>query len=166
MQKLSPNLEDYIEAIYSIASEKGAAKAKDIAIRLDVTSPSVTGALRSLASKGLVNYKPYDIISLTREGNQIAEDVVKRHDGLFEFLVKVLAVDSGQAEVAACKLEHAVSKDILERLLQFVNFVDTCPLGGAKWIENKGFFCNHKPPLGNCPVCEDSEVANAKVEKT
>ena len=44
---LTPSQEDYIEAVYRISEEKKAARAKDIADRLNVRAPSVT-APRSL----------------------------------------------------------------------------------------------------------------------
>ena len=50
---LSASMEDYLEAIFHIVSEKQAARAKDIAKRLKVNNSSVTGALRSLAEKGV-----------------------------------------------------------------------------------------------------------------
>lgn len=69
---LSESLEDYLEAIYHIVSQKQAARATDISKRLNVNPSSVTGALRSLADKGLVNYAPYDIVTLTAEGSVAA----------------------------------------------------------------------------------------------
>ena len=55
IELLSSNMEDYLEAIFHISKEKQAARAKDIADRLMVNKSSVTGALRSLSEKGLVN---------------------------------------------------------------------------------------------------------------
>ena len=63
--ELSGNMEDYLEAIFHIVSEKSAARAKDIAAFLNVKNSSVTGALRHLSEKGFINYTPYDIITLT-----------------------------------------------------------------------------------------------------
>ena len=54
--QLSASLEDYLEAIFRLINEKGAAKAKDIANHMKVKRPSVTGALKSLAKKNLINY--------------------------------------------------------------------------------------------------------------
>ena len=76
---LSSSLEDYLEAIFHIVGEKQAARAKDIAKRLKVNNSSVTGALRSLAEKGMINYAPYDVITLTTKGQKLAEDVVRRY---------------------------------------------------------------------------------------
>ncbi len=139
--ELSASLEDYLEAIFHIIEEKSAAKARDIARRLEVNSSSVTGALRLLSRKGLVNYAPYDLITLTPEGLRAAKDVVRRHEALSSFFTSVLSVNVAEAEAIACKLEHEIPPSILERLIEFVKFVARCPLGGAAWVDGKGFVC-------------------------
>lgn len=159
-EKLSASLEDYLEAIFHIANDKGAAKAKDIAQRLNVNSSSVTGALRLLAKRSLVNYTPYNIITLTAAGEKIARDVFRRHKALREFLSKVLQVDEPEAEETACKMEHVISSTVLERFVAFHKFVKSCPIGGAKWIEGEGFVCKQKGDSGECVECE--ECKNAK----
>ena len=75
---LSASLEDYLEAIYHIVAEKQAARTKDISQRLKVNNSSVTGALRALAERQLVNYAPYEVITLTASGKKIARDIVRR----------------------------------------------------------------------------------------
>ena len=136
-ESLSANMEDYLEAIFHISEEKQAARAKDIADRVQVNKSSVTGALRSLSEKGLVNYAPYDIITLTAKGKKLATEIVRRHDALKEFFVKILLIDQAEAEEAACKVEHSVSKGIIDRLINFVEFMEICPRGGKEWL--KGF---------------------------
>ncbi len=150
---LSASLEDYLEAIFHIIAEKQAARAKDISKRLKVGGSSVTGALRSLAERGLINYAPYDVITLTADGRKIAEDVVRRHEVLRDFFVKVLAVEYGEADEAACKMEHAIPKTILERFIDFANFVEVCPRGGAKWIAGFRYHCDHGDTQENCEKC-------------
>ncbi|MDP8228924.1 MAG: metal-dependent transcriptional regulator [Candidatus Electryoneaceae bacterium] len=154
-EKLSASLEDYLEAIFHIANDKGAAKAKDIANRLNVNSSSVTGALRSLAKRNLVNYTPYDVITLTAAGEKVARNVVRRHKALREFLVIVLQVDEPEAEETACKMEHVVSQTVLERFIAFHKFVTSCPIGGAQWVEGKGFVCEQKGLIDECIGCEN-----------
>ncbi|MGD8725091.1 MAG: metal-dependent transcriptional regulator, partial [Desulfobacterales bacterium] len=121
-ERLSSNMEDYLEAIFNISQEKQAARAKDIAERINVNKSSVTGALRSLSEKGLVNYAPYDIITLTAKGKKLAAEIVRRHAALKEFFIKILLIDNDEAEEASCRVEHAVSKNIIDRLVRFVEF--------------------------------------------
>jgi DtxR family Mn-dependent transcriptional regulator len=132
---VSDRLEDYLEAILHIENKKRAARAKDVANRLNVTSSSVTGALRALSEKGLINYEPYDLITLTPDGARIARDVALRHTALRDFFVKVLRVDESEAEEAACKMEHSVSSTILQRFTRFVEYIDEHPLADAEWFE-------------------------------
>lgn len=153
--ELSESLEDYLEAIFHLAAKRGVARARDIAERLGVNRSSVTGALQALGKKGLVDYEPYEVITLTREGEAVATGVVRRHEALRGFLVKVLSVDETEADEAACRLEHAISPSIVERLVEFVEFVEVCPRGGAKWIKNFGYHCGRVDPE-KCRRCVSS----------
>jgi DtxR family transcriptional regulator, Mn-dependent transcriptional regulator len=150
---LSESLEDYLEAIFHIVARKHAARAKDISDRLNVSSSSVTGALHALADRELVNYAPYDVITLTPEGHRLAEDIVRRHDVLHAFFVKVLAVDEDEAETAACKMEHAVPRSILERFLEFLEFIETCPRAGFTWVQGFGCHCRESMDKAECVRC-------------
>lgn len=150
---LSASLEDYLEAIFRIVQEKQAARAKDISKRLKVGRSSVTGALHALAERELINYAPYDVITLTDKGEAIATDVVRRHEVLQDFFVKVLAVAETDADETACKMEHAISDTILERFVEFVEFVERCPRGGSKWIKGFSYYCDNDKATGNCEKC-------------
>ncbi len=143
-ENLSDSLEDYLEAIFHIEKKKHAARAKDIADRLNVSSSSVTGALRLLSEKGLVNYAPYDLITLTPSGKSLAKDVVHRHEILRDFFVKILHVQRREAENAACKMEHGISEVLLERITQFVTYIETCPEDCREWLEGFDTFCQSK----------------------
>jgi DtxR family Mn-dependent transcriptional regulator len=124
---LSASLEDYLATIFWIAAGKGAARAKDIAKRLRVKASSVTGALQLLAQKQYVNYKPYEPVTLTKEGFDQAAQVVQRHRVLREFLTEILGIDEVSAENAACKLEHDIPGAIAERLVAFNEYVRNLP---------------------------------------
>jgi DtxR family Mn-dependent transcriptional regulator len=134
---LSASLEDYLKAIHQIVAEKQAARGKDIAQRLGVSNPSVTAALRSLADKGLINYAPYDIVTLTDRGREISEDITGRHRALRDFFVKVLSVGDDVADKAACDMEHALPRDILVSLTEFIGFVERRPECLAQFRERQ-----------------------------
>lgn len=152
-QLLTASQEDYLEAIFHIAADKQAARAKDIAERLKVNSSSVTGALRVLAEKGLVNYAPYDVITLTAEGKQIAEDVVRRHEVLRDFFVRVLRIAPAEADEGACRAEHAFPRSILDSLIKFVEFLDVCPRAGISWMEAFRAYCEGGLNQEECVKC-------------
>lgn len=151
--KLSASQEDYLEAIFHISAEKMAARAKDISKYLDVRASSVTGALRNLGKMGLINYAPYDLITLTDEGRVIAEEIVRRHQALEQFLVHVLGVEAKEADKAACRMEHSVPKAIVNRLIKYAEYVEKCPKGGITWNSGFGYYCKHGCTEEDCERC-------------
>lgn len=162
--ELSASQEDYLEAIFLIAQDKKAARAKDIAQALQVRASSVTSALRTLSSLGLVNYVPYDLITLTATGETLARDIVARHQALNRFLITVLGVDPVEADEAACKMEHAVSKPILERLIKYAEYVEQCPHGGITWESGFGYYCTNSCRTTDCAHCPPPRPAQADDE--
>ena len=162
---VTASMEDYLEAIFHIVAAKGAARAKDIAKALKVTNASVTGALQSLSARDLVNYAPHDVITLTPSGKAVAKDVVRRHEVLRDFFVRVLAVDKDIAEEGACRMEHAVPKPILERLIQYSEFLEVCPRAGSKWIKGFGYYCDQKQTTGSCVQCISECLEDAASRK-
>lgn len=118
--ELSASLEDYLEAIFWIASRKGAARTRDITQRLGVKAASVTGALQSLTEKNLINYAPYEVITLTSKGLEAARDIIRRHSTLKDFFVGVLGVDEATADEGACRMEHAIPAQIIEKMAEFM----------------------------------------------
>jgi len=161
--KLSSSLEDYLEAIFHTVEAKGAARAKDLVLRLGVQNSSVTQALRSLSEKKLVNYAPYDVVTLTDSGERIARDVVKRHQTLSEFLHKVLGLPENEADEGACRMEHAINAPILDRLVKFVEYFENCPMNDVMWDDEEGFFYGND--LDVALSAEPGEQGNEKDSK-
>jgi DtxR family Mn-dependent transcriptional regulator len=162
--QLSASLEDYLEAIFQLVSSKGAARTRDIARKLGVKAASVTGALRTLADKRYINYQPYEAVTLTSAGMEQARKIIRRHEVLRDFFVNVLGIKERIAEEGACKLEHGIPKQILDRLIEFVEFTETCPRGGKDWIENFIHQCNTSKER-NCSLCIEANSRKFKEGK-
>lgn len=126
-KKLSPSLEDYLESIYRLCVEKGEARVKDVAQRLGVHKSSVTGALRALSERGLIQYAPYSAAGLTAKGKRRAEAIWQRHTALRNFLESVLDVETEEAAKTACEMEHVVSREMTERLARFAHYLERRP---------------------------------------
>jgi DtxR family Mn-dependent transcriptional regulator len=121
--KLTKNMEDYLEAILILEKNNKVARATDISDMLSVKKPSVTSALKFLSEKGYVNYNRYKEVTLTKEGLDYAKKVYQRHLEIKEFLIKVLNVTEEKAEENACRMEHVIDEDIFNKLSSFLNFV-------------------------------------------
>ena len=122
-EKLSASLEDYLEAIYHLTAGRGVARSKDIAEAMGVSRASVTGALKALSEKELVHYQPYGYATLTEDGQQIAREVVRRHEVLTRFFEDLLGAKASTAQAAACRAEHTLGPEITARLMAFIEFV-------------------------------------------
>ncbi|MBW1820181.1 MAG: metal-dependent transcriptional regulator [Deltaproteobacteria bacterium] len=154
MEGLSENLEDYLETILILQNKNTVARVKHIAKKLGVLSGTVTSALRSLSDKNLINYKPYSFITLTEKGEKIAQEVLRRHNVIKDFLQCVLLLDDGKAEENACRMEHSMDKVAINRLVQFIEYIYECPRTGEDWISNfNTFFTQNKIAEANCPEC-------------
>lgn len=157
MKKLSNSLEDYLEAILQAVEEKGAAQPKDIAARMNVKAASVTGALRQLSVKELINYSPYSLVTLTPAGTRMAKKIASKHSALLRFFTAVLDIPREDAEEFACKMEHAIPDHVLERFISFAEFISHCPNSGSTW-QNKthSYFC--KPQGSKQKICEQCKT--------
>jgi len=139
---LSSALEDYLEAIYHLEQERRIARVRDIAKRLGVKMSSVSSALKSLGARGLIEYDPHQFITLTDQGIETAREIVRRHEVLKRFLSKVLRFDEVAAEDNACRIEHHLDPEVIDRLVKFVEFMETCPVDQTRWHEDVPQTCD------------------------
>jgi DtxR family Mn-dependent transcriptional regulator len=152
--ELSESLQGYLEVILDLEGTQKVARARDIADRLKIQRGSVTGALKSLEEKGLIHYQPYSFITLTESGKKVAEEVAHRHRVLKDFLLNVLQIDEPTAETTACRMEHAIDRKTVERLVCFIEYIHTCPRAGEDWLKSFIRFCrsdSKKAP--ECAAC-------------
>jgi len=144
-RRLTSSLEDYLEAVWSLVQRNRVARVRDIAEHLGVGMPSVTAALKNLSKRGLVNYDPYQVVTLTAAGQEAAEKITGTHTFLRGFLCDVLGLSAESAEANACRMEHAVDGELLERLRDFAEFIDQCPRTGPDWIREFQAHCKDLP---------------------
>ncbi len=117
---LSASMEDYLEAIVEVRRERPAVRVRDVARRLGVKMPSVTGALKNLESRGLIRHERYEYIELTETGLDLAETIASRHQVILTFLTEIIGVDRETAESEACGIEHILSAGTMEKLTEYI----------------------------------------------
>lgn len=123
---LSPNMEDYLESIFYLRNLESVVRVRDIARHLDVKMPSVSDALKVLKKQKLVHHEPYGHVELTGQGEILARSLLMRHQQLTHFLRDVLGVAPDTAEADACRIEHVVSRESMERLLALIDTIESC----------------------------------------
>ena len=125
-KEYSESVEMYLKEIYLLSRDGEPAKTGAIADRLGVSPPSVTDRLNHLTEQGLVTYEKHRGADLTDPGEEQAIRLLRKHCRIERFLVQHLEVTEGFHE-EACRLEHAISDDIAERLDRFVDLPESCP---------------------------------------
>ncbi|MBQ9407765.1 MAG: metal-dependent transcriptional regulator [Clostridia bacterium] len=117
--KIRQSAEDYLEAILRLREEKGYARSIDIAMSLGITKPSVSVAMKRLRENGYINMDENNYITLTDEGNRIAQRIYHRHKTLSKLLIQ-LGVDPEIAQEDACRVEHVISEETFEAILKSI----------------------------------------------
>jgi DtxR family Mn-dependent transcriptional regulator len=102
-------VQDYLKAIHSLNGADRTVSPADIAARLQVRAPSVTGMLKRLADAGWIEYTPGTGARLTPHGIVEARRVIRRHRLVELFLTRVLGLDWSEVDAEAEALEHAIS---------------------------------------------------------
>jgi DtxR family Mn-dependent transcriptional regulator len=102
-------VQDYLKAIHSLGGAEEVVSPVDIAARLQVRAPSVTGMLKRLAEAGWIAYEPHCGARLSAAGIAEARRVIRRHRLVELFLTRVLGLDWSEVDAEAEALEHAIS---------------------------------------------------------
>ena len=122
--KTSVSAEDYLERIHELISEKGYARAIDIADALGISQPSVTSMVQKLAGEGLLNYEKYRGLTLTPEGQRVALAIHARHEILKRFL-SLLNVSQEAQEKDIEGLEHHISDETVQALAKLSDHLES-----------------------------------------
>jgi DtxR family Mn-dependent transcriptional regulator len=133
---LSQEAEEYVEMIYKLQKRNGMAKTKELSEIMNVVPGSITNTIEHLESHGLVTHEPYRGVKLTREGEKIALDIVRRHRLAECMLSELIKADWSTVHEDACKLEHALSKKLTDLLEERLGYPKFCPHGNPIPTEN------------------------------
>ncbi len=126
---VSSEAEEYLEAIYRLEEKRGFARTMELARQLKVVPGSVTNTVASLEGRGLVIHEPYKGMKLTEKGRKLSLSVLRKHRLAERLLTEVLKLEWSSVHDAACKLEHAISTEVIKPLEKTLGNPKTCPHG-------------------------------------
>lgn len=126
---LSANIQMYLVTILRLGQARQPVPLAQIAATLDVSPVSVNQMCHKLQDEGLVTYLLYKGVSITPAGERLAACILRRHRLWEVFLVEHLQMGSEQAHETACRLEHATSDEVVERLALFLSHPQVNPEG-------------------------------------
>ncbi len=116
---LSQAIQDYLKAIYKLQSNEPVSTT-DLSKELGVSGASVTGMLKRLASMGLIEYNSYHGAKLTPAGEKAALETIRFHRLLELYLKEKLNYPLEKVHEEACRLEHFISEEFVERITKIL----------------------------------------------
>jgi DtxR family Mn-dependent transcriptional regulator len=122
--------ENYLKAIYHLG-ENGALNVSTNAIAevMNTKASSVTDMVKKLSEKAYVNYKKYQGVTLTKEGQKVAISIIRKHRLWEVFLVEKLNFTWDEVHEVAEQLEHIKSDKLIRELDVFLEFPSHDPHG-------------------------------------
>src|ERR1700754_3172246 len=121
--------ENYLKSIYHLSLQADSVSTNQLAALLNTKASSVTDMLKKLAEKTLINYTPYQGVTLTATGEKIAISIVRKHRLWEYFLVEKLSFKWDEVHEMAEELEHISSTELIDRLDQFMGYPKHDPHG-------------------------------------
>ena len=114
--------ENYLKIIYILTERKSGdeVSTNELAEHTQTKAASVSDMLRKLGEKNYINYRKYQGVTLTESGEQIALSVIRKHRLWEVFLVEKLGFGWDEIHDIAEQLEHIDSKELTERLDDFL----------------------------------------------
>lgn len=126
---LSPAMEDYLKAIFSLGKTGEAVATQALADRLDFSPASVTKMLKRLSGYKLVEYEKYQGVRLTESGRKVAVEILRHHRLLELYLTQALGYSWDEVHDEAELLEHFISEKLEARIAEFLGNPDFDPHG-------------------------------------
>ncbi len=156
-----PAFEEYCEAIFELREDDVDVIQARIADRLMVSRPAVSEMIKRLEHEGLVAID-HNAITLTKDGQRLAERVVRRHRLAERFLTDILGLSWADAHKEAGKWEHVISSPVEAAIVRVLGDPTTCPHGNP--IPGADYIAPDMQPLSEIGVGADFTVTRIPEE--
>ncbi len=159
MEADTPRIEEYLESIYKLQQEQYPVSTGRLAEHLKLSPPSVSEMIKKLAGKDLVQHTEKGVC-LTEEGKRIAKKVIRRHRLSERLLTDILGFKWDEVHDEACRLEHAISPEMEERIAESLGNPKTCPHGHPIPDKDGLFVKENVRPLSELKASEKGMVVS------
>lgn len=160
--------ENYLKAIFHLERNyPSGVSTNALAEQMETKASSVTDMIKKLSEKGLVAYRKYQGVKLSREGRATAVQVLRKHRLWEVFLVEQLDFSWDEVHEVAEQLEHIQSDKLIRELDRFLGFPKRDPHGdpipdekGNFSVVNRELLSDlEKEETGICVGVKDSSPA-------
>ena len=131
--------EDYLKNIYHLQLEGSKVNTSSLAGILNISSASVSEMIGKLSKLGWITNKPYYGFRLTKDGERISVNLIRKHRLLEVFLHQHLSYRWEEVHMEAEKLEHACSDLFIEKLDKLLGYPKFDPHGDPIPDKNGSF---------------------------
>ncbi|HVT59460.1 MAG TPA: metal-dependent transcriptional regulator [Thermoanaerobaculia bacterium] len=162
----SSTVENYVKRLY-LEQQRSADRLVPLgrlASAMGVVPGTVTTMVKALDEERLVHYEPRTGVRLTRSGEKLALDVLRRHRLVELFLVKVLGLDWSEVHEEAEVLEHAVSEKVLRRIDEVLGHPTADPHGDPIPDATGALVQRQVRTLADCEAGGEVQVARVDSE--
>ena len=126
---IGESVEMYLKTIAELANLREFVPITSIAERLGISTVSASEMIHRLQDHGLLLHTPYKGVQLTNRGEYKANNVIRNHRLWEIFLVDKLGFTWESVHEHACRLEHAVSDEVVKALDRYLEYPKICPHG-------------------------------------
>ena len=126
---IGESVEMYLKTIAELANLREFVPITSIAERLGISTVSASEMIHRLQDHGLLQHTPYKGVQLTNRGVHKANNVIRNHRLWEIFLVDKLGFTWESVHEHACRLEHAVSDEVVKALDRYLEYPKICPHG-------------------------------------
>jgi DtxR family Mn-dependent transcriptional regulator len=121
--------ENYLKALFNIASKTGEVNVTELSKSLDIKMPTVTSMMKRLANKKLVYYESYKPLRLTEKGKKEAGLIIRKHRLTEMFLVQRMNMGWEDVHDIAEQIEHIQSPVFFEKMDEILGYPKVDPHG-------------------------------------
>jgi len=154
--------ENYLKSIYHLSMNAENVSTNQLAALLNTKASSVTDMLKKLADKALINYTPYQGVTLTDAGQKIAVNIIRKHRLWEYFLVEKLNFKWDEVHEMAEEMEHISSNELIDRLDKFMDYPKYDPHGDPIPDCNGLFKTHHLKPVSTIAIKEGGVICGVR----
>lgn len=119
-QKNTPSRENYLKVLLRLSGKEGI-RSIDVAEALGISKASVSCMMNRLKEEGYITKEKYGTVALTEKGIKEAVRIRKRYTLLKTFFIRILGVDAATASDDACRIEHIISAESVDKMSERLN---------------------------------------------
>lgn len=121
--------ENYLKALFNLASSKGEVSVNDLSKHLAIKMPTVNSMAKKLAEKKLLLYESYKPLRLTDKGKKEAALIIRKHRLTEMFLVQEMGFGWEEVHEIAEQIEHLQSPLFFEKMDEMLGYPTIDPHG-------------------------------------